>query len=115
MIVNTHISYGHLRLINLFFKANELEVAVDEPLDNTDNFRAVEHMVLRYEDDSDTALKITFMSMRHLGFENMLCDYLIKCGVDKSSISAGFSTDVKRNMKQLDKDWEEHRKSLGFR
>ena len=70
-------------------------------------------ITLIYEDDSETALSITFMSVRHLGFENMLCDYLIKCGIPVSLISIGQQA-VKRDMAELDKQWDEHRRRIGI-
>jgi hypothetical protein len=109
MIVNTQISYGYASLIETFFKANELDVIIED-------MRAYPYgkIVLHYEDDSETACSITFMSIRHLGFENMLCDYLIKCGISPSLIPIG-QVAVKRDMEQLDKDWVKHRKGMGFR
>lgn len=109
MIVNTQISYGYASLIEIFFKANELDVTIEDR-------RAYPNgkVILHYEDNSDTATTITFMSIKHLGFENMLCDYLIKCGISPSLIPIS-QVAVKRDMKQLDKDWDEHRKRIGLR
>jgi hypothetical protein len=109
MIVNTQISYGYASLIEIFFKANELDVAIED-------MRAYPNgkVILHYEDDSDTATTITFMSIKHLGFENMLCDYLIKCGISPSMIPIG-KVAIKRDMAQVEKDYEEHMKTLGFR
>lgn len=108
MIVNTQISYGYASLIEIFFKANELDVIIQD-------MRAYPYgkVILHYEDDSDTAYGITFMSMKHLGFENMLCDYLIKCGISPSLIPIGKAA-VVRDMKQVDKEWEEHKRRIGF-
>jgi len=109
MIVNTNISYGYVSLLNTFFEANELYVKCQENIiDEHSHFTS-----LHYEDNTDTAYKITFMSIRHLGFENMLCDYLINCGVQSSRISVG-KLAVKRDMAALDKMWDEHRKSQRF-
>jgi len=102
------ISYGYLSLIEEFAKANNLEFEYEKLGQVNPKIK------IRYKSDSDTAFSITFMSMRHLGFENMLCDYLIKCGVMAQLISVG-SYSAKRDMAQLDRDWEERRKELGFR
>jgi hypothetical protein len=108
MIVQTNISWGFLNLIETFFKANNLDVKCTG--------RGVSQMklTLEYEDDSDTAMSITYMSFRHLGFENMLVDYLKRCGVPIELITVGNSY-PNRDMKKLDAEWEEHRKKLGFR
>lgn len=107
-IVNTNISWGFLNLIKIFFEANNLKVTCIE--------RGISEkkITLEYEDDSDTAMSITFMSVRHLGFENMLCDYLIRCGIPTELIQIGNSY-PNRDMKKLDEEWMEHRKQLGFR
>ena len=108
MIVNTNISYGYHTLIETFFKANDLDVKIQD-------MTAYPHgkIILEYEDNSETAYSITFMSVRHLGFENMLCDYLIRCGIMPSRIAIGMM-EIKRDMEELDKKWEEHRKLIGL-
>ena len=110
MIIHTHISYGYVTLLDTFFKANDLTVTCTE--DAPDIYNRT-HTVLQYEDNSDTAYSITLMSYRHLGFENMLCDYLIRCGVHPSKISIG-KIEIKRDMAELDRQWEEHRKLIGL-
>lgn len=110
MIINTHISYGYLNLLTTFFKANELDVIIEEREDPIANSNQV---TLKYEDNSDTAYNITFMSVKHLGLENMLCDFLIRCGIAPSRISIG-KQDIKRDMKSLDKECDKHLRSLGF-
>lgn len=105
--VNTNISWGYLGLIETFFRANNLAVKCVE--------RGISErkLTLEYEDDSETALNITYMSIKHLGFENMLCDYLKRCGVPVSLIPIG-NCYPKRDMKKLDQEWEEHRKKIGL-
>lgn len=72
-------------------------------------------LTLEFEENSDTAMSITLMSVRHLGFENMLCDYLRRCGIPYELIPVGNSY-VNRDMKKLDDDWEVYRReTLGFR
>jgi hypothetical protein len=111
MIINSIISIGYLDLLETFFRANNLQVTCSLLDDKTNNLKLI---TLEYEDNSETALAITFMSIRHLGFENMLVDYLIKCGAPRNLISVG-RTAVKRDMKKLDEEWAEKRRELGFR
>jgi len=108
MIVNTNISYGHASLLEIFFKANELDVTIQDM-----TAYPYGKIILEYENNSDTAYSITFMSIRHLGLENMLADYLIRCEIPSYAINTGSST-PKRDMKELDKKWEEHRKLIGL-
>lgn len=110
IIVNTGISFGYVTLIDAFAKANNLELELAEISKET----TYPKLKITYQEDSDTAYQITFMSMRHLGFENMLCDYLIKCGIAPGMIAVG-RQGVNRDMKKLDQAWEERRKELGFR
>jgi hypothetical protein len=108
MIVKTHISYGHAELLKIFFKANELDVEIEDM-----SAHPYGKINLLYEDDSDTAVAISFMSVKHLGFENMLCDYLIRCGIIPAMIQIGKSG-ARRDMAELDRKWEEHRKLIGL-
>ena len=111
VVINSNISYGYVTLIDAFAKANNLELELSEIKEMGEVFPKIR---ISYQEDSDTAYQITFMSMRHLGFENMLCDYLIRCGVPAGMIPSG-SRGVNRDMKKLDQEWEERRKELGFR
>ena len=108
MKVETQISYGYKELIETFFKANDLVVKIEDK-----SAYPFGKIILMYEDNSDTAFGITFMSVKHLGFENMLCDYLIRCGIPASLIHCGKFAN-KRDMKELDKQWEEHRRHIGL-
>ncbi len=110
IIVETHISWGYVKLIETFFKANDLEVSCQERASITQKQPQIN---LHYDRDSETASQITFMSIKHLGFENMLCDYLIRCDVSPGMIPIGQYRE-KRDLAQLDKDWEEHRKEIGL-
>ena len=111
MIINTHISHGYVELLKVFFTANELDVITEEREDSS----AISNQVtLKYEDNSDTAYNITFMSVKHLGLENMLCDYLIRCGVTPSRISIG-RQGIKRDMNVVDKECDAYLRSIGFR
>lgn len=108
MIVETNISYGYLDLIKIFLDANNLDIKIQDK-----SAYPFGKIVFEYDEDSEVATTITFMSYRHLGFENMLCDYLIKCGIDPSIISIG-SAKPKRDMNKLEEEWQEHRKSIGL-
>lgn len=108
MIVNTRISYGYAELIKIFCEANELQITIH------DTSAALGKLHLYYDDESPTAQTITFMSFKHLGLENMLCDYLIRCGISPSLIGIGSYTPP-RDMKELDKKWEEHKRLIGLR
>ena len=104
----TCISWGYVDLLEIFFKANSLDITCEIRSQGTRNLTT-----LYYEADSDTAYSITFLSSKHLGFENMLCDYLIKCGIAAHTISVG-RTALKRDMNKLEKDWQEHKQKLGI-
>lgn len=108
MEVKTIISCGYKDLLEIFFTANELEVQCIERDDPDHTIMRL--ITLNYDDESDTAYKITLMAYRHLGLENMLCDYLIKLGYPQQRISDG-KTIVKRDMKKLDQEWDEYCKS----
>lgn len=108
--VKTNISYGFLDLIKEFAKANNLELDF-EPLGGVPG---LEKIKILYDSESETARNITFLSFRHLGFENMLCDYLTRCNVIPEMIPIG-KVGMKRDMKKLDEEWVEHRRKLGFR
>jgi hypothetical protein len=99
--VITDISARHYKLIEIFFNANELtplgaavgsteidtihtykdttasgnEIDISYPLTKT---------VITYsydEQNDECASKIAFMAMKHLGFTNMLHDFLNKCDI----------------------------------
>lgn len=109
MIVATQISYGYMSLIDIFLKANNLDVTIADK-------SAYPHgkIDLEYVDNSETALAITMLSYKHLGFENMLCDYLIRCGIPSNLISIGKAA-IKRDQKELDKECDKHLRSIGFK
>jgi hypothetical protein len=133
MEVKTQISYGYKPLLQTFFKANDLTVACVERFEErivssgtstnvvTKEVNPLSGIVtnarcyttLIFQDGSETSEKITFMSYIHAGFENMLCDYLIRCGIMPNQISSGRYTE-KRDLEELDRQWEEHRKHIGL-
>jgi hypothetical protein len=107
-IVETNISWGFLNLIEIFLQANNLVVTC-KPCGISEK-----KITLEYEENSETAMNITFMSIKHLGLENMLCDYLKRCGIPYELIPVGNSY-PNRDMNKVEKEWLEHRKKLGFR
>lgn len=119
MIIDTKISWGHLPLLEIFAKANNLTLdfesytyAEKTGLDSS-IVVAREYTRIHYEDNSDTAVSISFMSIRHLGFENMLCDYLIRCNVSPQLIQIGKSV-MKKTPEEMENEWQEHRKKIGL-
>jgi len=115
--VDTNISWGYLPLLEIFAKANSLvlkfEMYYHEIGDSDGIVIAREHTRISYEDDSDTAMAITCLSIKHLGFENMLCDYLIRCNVEPKMIPIGKYV-MRKTPEQMEKDWQEHRKKIGL-
>ena len=111
-VFETQISYGYKELIEVFAKANNLVFSYEER--RIDALNRL-YLTILVEENSETDLSITFMSVKHLGFENMLVDYLLRCGIEKPMIQVG-SARQKRNMEELDRAWEVYRKeTLGFR
>jgi hypothetical protein len=108
--IDTKISWGFLSLLEVFAKANNLEVnfiARDSGLGK--------QVSITYDENSDTALSITMLAMKHAGFLNMLDDFLIRCGIDSRFISTGSGGGPKKSDEQMEKDWQEHRKKIGLR
>jgi hypothetical protein len=109
--VDTHISWGFLPLLEIFGKANSLVLKfepwyTDEP--------PGEYARISYEENSDTAIAITCLSIKHLGFENMLCDYLIRCNIEREMISRGVYR-MRKSEEEMEREWQEHRKKIGLR
>ncbi len=107
--IQTHISSGYKDLLKVFFEANELDVSLDNPAGKHTHG----HIVISYEDNSETVYCITAMSVKHCGFENMLHHFLIRCGVDPHLISIGQSS-KSRNMADLEKQWLDHKLKIGL-
>jgi hypothetical protein len=102
-IIELDISVRHIALVEIFFKANELydlglkleivDTVFETPLTITpptgvDNQRTItfnqtkKTLVCIYdEENEEQTSKIMFMSIKHLGFNNMLHDFLNKCGI----------------------------------
>lgn len=109
--VETNIAWALVELLKTFFKANELQVTCEERVEEA---KGKILTTLYYEPHSDTAYSITFMSTRHLGFENMLVDYLKRCGIPLQNISIGHQVRQRRDMDELDRQWLEHKKKIGL-
>lgn len=113
--VNIKISWGYLPLLEIFARANSLVLKFaprhTEEVDESSIIRAREYIQITYEDDSDTAITISCLSLRHLGFENMLYDYLIRCNVEPHMIPIGKAV-MRRDSEQIEKEWQEHRKKI---
>jgi hypothetical protein len=97
------ISVRHLNLIKIFFEANELfdlgfklEIAktpLETPLQITPYYgggpareitftQTKQTMVCIYDDTNDHQVsKMVDLSLKHLGFKNMLHDFLNKCNI----------------------------------
>jgi hypothetical protein len=117
-IVDTKISWGYLPLIEIFARANNLELGFEcysEELCEHEKFKTSfgSYIRITFDEDSPTASYITFMSIRHLGFENMLCDYLIKCNIGPNLIPIGKYV-MKKSDEEMERDWQEHRKKIGL-
>jgi hypothetical protein len=111
VIVETSIDIAHLELIKIFFQANDLIVVLDtvyKPFPN----RTVElpYISIKYDNDGETAVKLSYMAMVHSGFNNMLEDYLLKCGISARHISPPIPPSA-----VTDEDLEDHLTKIGLR
>lgn len=101
--IELDISVRHYNLIETFFKANglfdlgfelkiidtvfETPVTITPPAGagaRTFTFNQTKKTLacIYDEDNEEQTSKIMFMSIKHLGFNNMLHDFLNKCGID---------------------------------
>lgn len=97
-------------LLEVFAQANNL-VLKFESRHITEPIR--ESTIILYEEDSETDTAITFMSIRHLGFQNMLHDYLIRCGIDPVMIPVGKFV-MRKTSAEMEEEWQKHRKEIGL-
>ena len=77
--IQTEIPANHSELIKVFLKANELDADISYEGNIALNRQTIN--ISYNEENEDLCSKITYMSLRHLGFINMLDDFLLKCGV----------------------------------
>jgi hypothetical protein len=104
--IQTTISTDHLELIKIFFEANELPDVRIYTYNKQIGMFAHRMIEVAYENNSDTAEKITFMSMIHAGFLNMLDDYLMKCGVSVWELQPKTIKEQELKVKQEARDQE---------
>lgn len=101
-IIETKLDISHIELIKIFFEANNLSsVSVYE---KEILVREYPHRVIfiSYPLDSEDSTKISFMSLIHAGFINMLDDYLLKCGVSVYNLSPDSFKHQERNEKEAE-------------
>lgn len=83
--VESTLCISHEELINTFIRACELDDLVVQHDKMKVNSQL--HDVLSFQcNNPETESKITFMSIRHSGFLNMLDDYLLRCGVPPDAL-----------------------------
>lgn len=119
MIVKTEISWGYLPLIEIFAQANKLDFVLTPYFEAFEEagktiVSAREYVQIEYEDGSETDVAVTYLSYKHLGLQNMLHDYLIRCNIDPRMIPIGKAV-MKRDPEQLEKEWQAHKKQIGLR
>jgi len=91
-IIETEIPADHLELITIFLKANELDADIFCEIDRNLNRQTIK--ISYNEKNEDLCSKITYMSLRHLGFLNMLDDFLLKCGVEPYRLRHSVSKNI---------------------
>ena len=110
MLIQTTLRAEHIELIKIFFKANELKDVVIGTCDKTIGGSIHLVITIEYDDESDSAQKISYMSLIHSGFQNMLDSYLICCGVSPFELNP---SELKE--KVTDRELEAHFKKIGLK
>lgn len=116
--IKTNLSIDHLELIKIFFEANQLlNVTINE---YSKQIRSSSHKMIEimYDDeDSETSSKITYMSIVHCGLQNMLDDYLMKCGVNVWDLQPASikEQELKEKQESRQQKLEEHLKNLAIK
>lgn len=87
MNIETSLKAEHIELIKIFFKANNLDDVEISTYTKKMGELLYNLISIGYNDKSESAEKIVYMSLRHLGFQNMLDSYLIQCGVSPFNLS----------------------------
>jgi hypothetical protein len=85
----TCISEGYLPLIETFCKANEIDATLDSVKTDKFNYGSIPKITISYEENSDTADTLAFLALKHCSVENMLCHYLMRCGINENAINFG--------------------------
>lgn len=110
----TCISEGYLSLIETFCRANEIDATLGTEMTDKFNHGLVPKITLTYDENSETADTLAFLALRHCGIENMLCHYLMKCGINENAINFGkiptrSATDAEyeayRKSKRVENSW----------
>ena len=114
MEIRTELVQDHKALIEVFLKANELTSVKLQTYEKVEWDHTFHLLKLIYDNDSEDALKLSYMSLVHMGIPNMLDDFLLKCGVPVKTLNPVKPTPGKRDMAELDRQWEEHRKKIGL-
>lgn len=109
MRIETNLKAEHIELVKIFFEANEMPDVVVSTY--AKRIGLLEHILilLDYEDSSDAAYKISFMSFRNSGLINMLEDFLIKCNVSPFDLNPSES-----NERVTDEDLDRHFMKIGL-
>src|SRR5271165_5700497 len=81
-VIETNIAVEHMALIEIFFKANRLENVKIGDCIKIYNGNPHHYIEISWDETSETGVQISYMSVVHMGFLNMLDDFLLKCGVD---------------------------------
>lgn len=109
MKVQTEILAYHQDFIQTFIEANELDIKIEHY--TREIGPVVYNMIeLHYDEGSDTAYKISIMSLKNCGLRNMLEDFLIKCGISPFSLNPPESTEDRLS----DEAFSRHMRSLGL-
>jgi hypothetical protein len=105
--IQTGISDGYISLIEIFCKANDIVAVIDTA--KTDKFNHIEipKITISYDENSESANTLAFLALKHCSVDNMLHDYLMRCGVDGYMISCGKAP----TKSATDEEYEEYRKS----
>jgi len=100
------ISEGYMSLIKTFCEANELDIELGSV--KTDKFSnpSIPKITLSYDETTDTASALAFLAIRHSGIDNMLSDYLMRCGINPDAITIGKTP----TRSATDADYEEYKK-----
>jgi len=108
--IETQISWGYRALIEIFGRANSLVWKLERKSTETP---IREYIIILYEEGSDTAVSLSFLTLKHLGVENMLCDYLMKCNIDPIMIPVGQYV-MRKDEETMEEEWQQHRKKIGL-
>lgn len=134
--IKSRILETHIELVKIFFTANDLKDVYitsypETYFEGTEDEIVYKMLSLTFYSNTETSEQITFMSMRHAGFLNMINDFLLKCGVSAFELEPDPKSDKEKNEKKrrdkeldeeqklrretLNRDFEEHMKKIGLR